>query len=38
MVSKYQDKNVETQRLAMNNNENDHNGYSVHNWCIYPKC
>ena len=40
MLSKYQDENVETQRLEINNNENDHNRYSGHNWCIYPtfKC
>ena len=30
MLSKYQDENVETQRLEINNNENGHN------WCIYP--
>ena len=31
MSSKYQDENVETQRLEINNNENGHN------WCIYPR-
>ena len=31
MLSKYQDKNVET-RLKINNNENGHNRYSGHNW------
>ena len=36
MLSKYQDENVETQRLEINNNENGHNRYSGHNWCIYP--
>ena len=36
MLSKYQDENVETQRLEINNNENGHNRYSDYNWCIYP--
>ena len=35
-LSKYQDENAETQRLEINNNENGHNRYSGHNWCIYP--
>ena len=36
MLSKYQDENVETQRLEINNNKNGHNRYSSHNWRIYP--